>query len=156
MKRLVAIYLSVLSACVLGFTWMINARPSPEQLILGEWKEMAWEYEKVNWADGDGEATSGKSISAEVKMEAAKNLIIHEAETWSFLPEGKLLLDKGSVKRQVSWHIKGRANVLELKYENGAVERYDLTEVSNDRLVLNFELDSQIKGIAKLTFEKQG
>lgn len=146
----------VLSVCILGFTWMINARPSPELLILGEWKELAWEYEKTGWADGGREVASDMYISAQVKREAAKNLIIHEAETWTFLPGGRLLLDKGTTKQEVNWHIKGRANVLELKYEDGASERYNLTEVANDRLVLNFELDAQIKGIAKLIFEKKG
>ena len=57
-------------------------------------------------------------------------------------------------KKEISWNIKGRGNILELKYDNNNVEHYSLTELSDNKLVLNFDTNTHTRGIARLTFEK--
>ncbi len=148
MKRLLFIYISVFALSMMGFVWMINSAPNPEKAILGQWTESAWEYERVNSrADKQHWEMLGKRETG---------MVIHKAETWSFLPNGKLILSKGNDYQvdTASWSIKGRGNVLEIRYDNGWREHYDLTRLTAEQMTLNFELDTQIKGVAKLTFDK--
>jgi hypothetical protein len=56
--------------------------------------------------------------------------------------------------REVRWKLKGRGHILELEYDNRIVEHYNLTELNDNTMVLNFDSDIQVKGIAKLTFIK--
>lgn len=154
MKKLLAIYITVFALSLMGFGWMINAVPSPEQVILGDWKEVAWEYERVNRRKG--EMPAEHLIPETVRAQIGGNLIVHEAETWTFRPDGRLVLSKDGEQQQLAdWRIKGRGHILELRYKQGGIAHYNLTELTNDQLVLNFELDTQVKGVAKLTFEKK-
>jgi hypothetical protein len=123
---------------------------SPEKKIVGLWSEKSWEYERVNKV-GD---TNSKEITDDVKKIIGQHLLIHEAETWQFLPNGKLLLKSGSTERLVDWKIKGRGHILQLKYDDNIVENYNLTELDNNTMILNFDSEIQARGIAKLTFEK--
>jgi hypothetical protein len=145
------IYISVFAVGISSFVVMINAAPSPESVILGEWKELSWEYEKVNKTE---DSIKYKSVTDEVKKIAGENLIIHEAETWHFLPNRRLRLVSDEGEKVVHWRIKGRGHILQLRYDDDVVENYSLYELDNNRMVLNFEIDLQARGIAKLTFEK--
>lgn len=148
MKKLLAIYSCVFALVLMGFGGLIRSAPNPEQAILGEWKESGWYYERVS------------SVKDKRSQQAAGNLgqevISHKAEIWSFKPNGQLLLSKANKLgyEVVSWSIKGRGNILELKYNDGRREHYDLTALAADSMTLNFELDTQIKGLAKLTFDR--
>ncbi|SEK38645.1 hypothetical protein [Parapedobacter koreensis] len=147
MKRLSAIYIGVFALTLMGFTWMIRSVTNPEQLIIGEWKETGWVYERLNKV-GDEEKVN-------LQGNRHGNLVLHKAEIWSFLPKGRLQLQKsGGRDETIGWAIKGRGNILEIKYNNGHKEQYDLSQLVADRMVLNFELDTQVKGLAKLTFER--
>ncbi|WP_333695690.1 hypothetical protein [Flavobacterium sp.] len=123
---------------------------SPEKTIVGNWSELSWEYERVNL----NESNQTKEISPEVKKIIGQHLLIHEAEVWQFLPNGKLILKAGTEERIVDWKIKGRGHILQLKYENNIIENYNLTELGAHKMVLNFDSEIQARGIAKLTFEK--
>ena len=90
----------------------------------------------------------------DVKKIIGQHLLIHEAETWKFLSNGKLVLKAGENERLVDWKIKGRGNILQLKYDDNVVENYNLTELDNNTMILNFDSEIQARGIAKLTFEK--
>lgn len=141
-------YLTAFLTGILVFVSLISSAPSPERTILGEWKELQWEYEKVNKSENT------EYSSQETREQAGQHLVIHQAENWTFLPGGKLKLSGKNKNKIVSWRIKGRGHILELKYDNNTKEHYNLTRLDDDKMVLNFESDMQVRGIAKLTFEK--
>lgn len=145
------IYLSALATAILLFYALIADKVSPEQQILGEWKEVNWEYEKV---DETERVARYRHISDFVKQTMGQHLIIHQAETWTFLDNGKLKLSGDNSEEIVNWSIKGRGHILELRHDNDAVEYYDITGLDRQNMVLNFDSDMQVRGIAKLTFEK--
>lgn len=151
MKIYVA-YISVFLLLILGFLIAVDVAPSPEQTIIGEWKELAWEYERV---DKVGDTVTEKVISDEVKQHIGQHLVIHEAETWEFMPNGQLKLITADEEKIVKWRIKGRGHILQIKYvDENVVENYNLTELDDNTMVLNFDSDLQARGIAKLTFQR--
>ncbi len=151
--RLWLIYISVLALGLTSFTAMISMAPSPESVILGDWNELAWEYERVNKSD-EYDIPKNKIITNDIKSMIGKHLVIHEAETWTFLPNGRLRLSGNGTEKTVNWRIKGRGNILQLKHADNIIENYNLTALNEDSMVLNFESDIQARGIAKLTFQK--
>lgn len=149
--KLILIYIAVFVAGFSSFFIMITTTNNPENIIVGEWKELAWEYEKVDKVDSSGFDFTSDNI----KEAVAQHLVIHQAEVWTFLPNGRLKLQSNGEEKVVTWRIKGRGNILQLKHDNNnTVENYNLTLLDNNSLVLNFEADIQARGIAKLTFEK--
>ena len=152
MKKFIRyIYTGFFAACILGFFLMFRMAPSPEQLILGEWEELSWEYEKTDI----GNLELKTEASEEVKELIGKGLIIHQAEIWHFIPGGKLRLIGGNTEKQVTWRIKGRGHILQLRYADSTVENYNLTGLSTEQMRLNFETEVHARGIAKLTFKKR-
>lgn len=145
------IYGSIFGVVLIIFITLMNASESPEKLIIGSWNELEWDYEKVNIADWDKRKSEPLF---DLESEIGQHLLIHEAETWTFLPNGKLKLKGTNGEKIVEWSIKGRGNILQLKYDKDIKENYNMTRLSNNRMVLNFESDIQARGIAKLTFEK--
>lgn len=131
---------------------LMSIAENPEKKIEGSWEESIWEYEKVD--KNDTINSDFKNISSYVKQIASQNLIIHKAEKWVFLPNQKLILKGEKTTKEIFWSIKGRGNILELKYGNDNIEHYNLTELTNKKLVLNFNSDTELRGIARLTFEK--
>lgn len=126
---------------------------NPEKKIEGEWEEASWEYEKVD--KNDTVNADFKNVSGYVKEIASQNLIIHKAEKWIFMPGKELILKGKEATKKLTWSIKGRGNILELKYNDNSVEHYTLSELSEDKLVLNFNTNTDVRGIARLTFEKK-
>lgn len=137
---------------LIGLTAFLRTAINPEKTIVGEWKEMDWEYEKTDKFLGS--SAIGKSISDLEKAEIAKDLVIHQAETWTFEPNGNLKLKNDKNAKSVKWVLKGRGHILQLKYDKGTTENYFLTHLDDHRMVLNLELDNQARGIAKLVFTK--
>ena len=133
------------------FAMLISMSQSPEMQIEGEWKELAWEYEKVD--KNDTVNSDFKKVSTYVKDVAGLDLIIHKAEKWKFCSDGRLILQGKNYTKEIEWVIKGRGNILELKYNNN-IEHYSLTELSENKLILNFDTNNSTRGIARLTFEK--
>ena len=144
-----SIFLSLLGIALVSSVITLYVEPSPETIILGKWKELKWEYEKVNKING-----KDKPEAEEMKSQHTEKLVIHEAEVWQFLPDKKLKLIGKNREEIVEWHIKGRGNILELRHSSSVIEHYNLTELTGDIMVLNFETDIQVRGIAKLTFER--
>lgn len=142
-------YISILLSFifVLAILFIINSESS-EKLVLGEWKEISWHYEKLNSLD-----TTGYHSGNGLKDEIYNSLVIHKAEKWQFSPNGKLQLN-GEQDEKLDWTIKGRGHILELKHHDGRVEDYQI-EMLNERLmVVYFTFDLQIRGIVKMTFLK--
>lgn len=146
-------YISFFAFGVFLFVTLISMANSPEATIEGEWKELVWEYEKVDKIN-DTTKSDYDNVSYYVKDVAGQDLVIHKAEKWIFCPNGKLILEGNDYSKEISWNIKGRGNILELKYDNNNVEHYSLTELSDNKLVLNFDTNTHTRGIARLTFEK--
>lgn len=151
MKKALTIIL-IAGLASFSFTAFLRTAVNPEKTIVGEWKEMDWEYEKTDKFLGN--SALGKSISEIEKTEIAKDLVIHQAETWTFGSDGSLKLKNDAQSKSVRWVLKGRGHILQLKYDKGVTENYFLTHLDNHRMELNLELDNQARGIAKLVFKK--
>jgi len=151
-RRVWFIYTTVIGIGLLSFVIMITKAASPESILLGEWKEQSWEYEKVNKSDKD--VTHFKQISDDVKDLLGENLIIHKAETWRFLPNGRLRLQGEDHSETATWRLKGRGHILLLKHPQKEVENYNIVLLNDTSLVINFDADMEVRGIAKLTFKK--
>lgn len=149
--KLWLVYIIIFSLGLISFIVLITKSSSPEEQILGEWKEMSWDYEKVNKPN---KASLRDYSSAEIKQLIGQDLVIHEAEKWEFLPNGQLKLIGEDTIKMVNWRIKGRGHILQIKYDDGVIENYNITVLRNKKLVLNFDLDVKAKGIAQLTFNK--
>lgn len=138
----------ILTAVSMGV--FMSAR-NPEQLLLGNWKEEAWEYEMI----GGTKQHPDDYLSHELKNEICKNLIIHRTEVWNFSDNHVLnLLDSNRHRKRLRWNLKGRGHVLELRNDSVGNESYQVQELSDDRLVLHFGFDLQVRGIVKMTFKK--
>ncbi|UGU16997.1 hypothetical protein LS482_03775 [Sinomicrobium kalidii] len=148
-----ATYFMGFGSCLVLFILMSALAPAtPDTAILGKWQEVSWEYEKL---PGVQAASLGKAISHTAKNEITRDLVIHEAETWEFLPDGRLLLhnDKNRTK-PMHWTLKSRGNILKLDHGEVAPEHYNLQVLNDDEMILYFNTDLQAKGIAKMKFKK--
>jgi hypothetical protein len=129
----------------------ITKTQHPEILLRGEWKEVSWNYERV---DKKGQETQ-LNLDDEVKQEISKNLIIHQTEKWEFKKGSTLILKaKGGNKTKLKWRLKGRGHILKLIYNDGMKEFYQIKELTKDKLVLHFENDIHARGIVKIIFTK--
>lgn len=134
------------------FALLLTLAPAPDTIILGKWQEVSWEYEKIPETQS---AFLGKAISNRVKNEISRDLVIHEAETWEFLPNGKLVLHNGKRKtKPLYWTLKSRGNILKLDHEEVPPEHYNLQVLNDEEMILYFSTDLQAKGIAKMKFKK--
>jgi hypothetical protein len=150
--RIWIIYLLIISSAFLVMLSLIHYAKSPTKLILGEWKESSWEYEMVNKIDT--ETTHYKKISEEVKNLIGENLVIHKSEVWKFLPNGELELHGPEGQKSLNWKLNGRGHILEL-VDTKTRESYNVSKLTDSSLVINFDTDLEVRGIAKLTFIKQ-
>jgi hypothetical protein len=150
--RIRLIYFVILCLGTSSFLVLISATPDPERQILGEWKEVKWEYEKVDLTGDDG--TALLHIPDDVKASIGQHLVIHQAETWTFLPDGRLRLKSDTVDKEVTWRMKGRGHILQIKYDRNNIENYVVDKLKDGTLWLQFETDIQARGIARLVFEK--
>lgn len=151
MKKTFIIIAAVFAALAcLSFT--IKAYHDPETVILGAWKEVHWEYDRVYHSAHIDRAIS--SAPNEVKKMSTTDLGIIHAESWVFNPDGSLILNSNNVKKEASWKIKGRGNILMITYDDKRVERYNISKLTKGNLELNFDTDANIRGIAKVSCVK--
>lgn len=151
----VTIYPVFLFLAVVSFLALFLNGTSPHTKLLGTWEEVAWEYEKSDmWADKS--QTNEKIVEPGIKEEIMENRLIHEAEYWTFSEKNKLHMVSNKRKSSdLTWQLKGRGHVLELLHSDGTKEFFNIQELTNDRLVLYFELDMQIKGIVKMIYKRR-
>jgi len=149
------IFVIVFSLGALSIFGMITNGSNPENLILGEWNEVKWEYELYDKPEMKSDGLS-KIIPEDLKQYVGGELKIHQAEQWNFLPNGYLTLTgrNGEEIKSLKWSFKGRGNILHLKYDDDSSESYIVSNIGRDKLVLNVDLHIGAKGMAKLTFEK--
>ena len=114
---------------------------NPERVILGKWKETGWSYENIDKND---------FVYHDIKL-ARK----HESESWRFADNNILYFHNGDViSAQALWKIKGRGHILQLTYEDGDTELYDIKELNDHELIINFDIGMESRGIARLVFTK--
>ena len=114
---------------------------NPERMIKGKWMETTWSYENVDKSD---------FLYHDVRM-AHK----HESEAWRFMDDNQLYFYNGEdIATKAIWRIKGRGHVLQLTYEDGDTELYDIKELSATELIINFDIGLESRGIARLVFTK--
>lgn len=150
--RLLMILASVIGVIAI-YSFTISRIENYEELILGEWAEKQWKYEKVYYRN-DMEFVDN-AISETDKISAQDGIIFHFAEEWEFLESGKFLFSTNQVTKSARWAIKGRGDILEIRHGDGMCERYTISKLSPHQMVLHFHTDIQVKGITKLTFERK-
>lgn len=148
------IYLSAFALCFFSLGMIKISTITPEQTILGDWDEIAWEVERVEKSVKDKLPAIDAPKYAKHIM--GQHLVIHEAEHWTFQPDGILTLKGDCWEQCATWNIKGRGHVLQIKYEDGNIENYNITTLEDGRMVLNFDTDVHARGIARLEFTKTG
>ncbi|WP_194775662.1 hypothetical protein [Pararhodonellum marinum] len=115
---------------------------NPEKLILGDWQELEWSYEKAD--------------DLPLFYYDLSKIIKHEAEKWVFKDGRKIEFHKDNELVTVAdYVIKGRGHILKLTYPNGKEERYDIKELNHNEMILNFDIGMETRGIAKLTFKRK-
>lgn len=145
--------LAVILMVVGSAYYLIQSSTNPEELIVGHWEEVKWEYEKP--IIGDSGYSEDKAITESIRRELAQDMVIHKAETWHFYPNGLLVLDgDDKFPTILDWKLKGRGHILKLHYENEVEEFYNIIELDREELILNFYVEMQAKGIAKITFKR--
>lgn len=139
---------------IIGYSFVRINMKSPEDLLVGDWSEHSWKYERV--ASPEQKDALEDSLSNSLKEYLGKSLFLHENETWSFLPNGELHISCSDKEpRVLYWRLKGKGDMLVIKDENkNPMEHYKITYIDKDSLSLSFELDIQVKGLASMTFKK--
>lgn len=129
--------------------------PSPESFLLGEWNEREWNYERFSNTEFLQQHDSNNVVLTHVPS-TEKGLLFHEHERWEFNKDGLLqIVDNQEQVHAYKWCLKGKGDVLLIKNHNDEVlEHYKITHLDKDSMVLNFELDIQVKGLARLTFKR--
>ncbi|GAB3652222.1 hypothetical protein GCM10028791_21670 [Echinicola sediminis] len=154
--RIKAMYLAVVFLMWAAVATLLANDSSPDSKLLGQWKEVMWSYEKLDPKDKVNSELS-LLISDQLKKEISKGLVIHKAETWEIMPDGKLLLHKtGGDQEELQWRLKGRGHVLKLYGKGTCLEHYQIQKLTADTLEIHFNSDLQARGIIKMKFVKQG
>jgi hypothetical protein len=124
---------------------------SPEEIIVGKWKEAEWTYEI-----SDLNVEDKKLHPTDIKELVGQELMIHKSEKWEFLPNHKVIFYKKDKSKIVAdWRIKGRGHILKILYDNGNIEIYDIKELNKDEFIINFDIGMEVRGIAKLIFKRE-
>ncbi|RAI89312.1 hypothetical protein [Algoriphagus yeomjeoni] len=146
------IYLAIFTSTMVVYFTLLSLQESPTSNILGEWKEISWEYEKLD-SILQKDNSFDYMVTDHIKEQISENLIIHKAETWKFTDNETLEMQGSETQKSLHWTLKGRGNILQI---DGAdlMEHYEIQELSSDRMVLHFNFDMQVRGIVKMTFEK--
>lgn len=147
-NKIVLIYLLSFVVIVTTITLVLSKSTPPNMEIVGVWEETSWKYEKLP-------VKSNEYIDDAIKSDITEGLIIHEAETWEFLPNGEVLLSSEDRKKKLEWTLKGRGHILKLKYPDFKNEHYNLYKINDKEMELHFQSDIQARGIVKLTFKKK-
>ncbi len=150
-KKILIFYTLIISSILAVLVLLSFRCENPHRALYGAWKEVSWDYENSK-SDITGEM-SFERVSDEVKTLTGQELVIHRFETWEFRPDGKLKLSAPGHERVLSWRLKGRGHILELS-DGKQHEYYNIMSLTAGKLTVNFDADLELRGIAKLTFER--
>jgi hypothetical protein len=148
--KLIILFYGVLGVLLSGSMYVVTHYRNHEQSIVGKWEEVSWEYEKVDAPNNDF-----LGINHDQKEEIWQHITLHQAEVWEFLPNKTVkLFSDNHLAENIEWNIKGRGNILELSHHDNRKEDYQIQEINDDKLVIHFNLDLQVRGIVKMTFKR--
>lgn len=122
---------------------------NPELEIVGCWHQVEWRYELDDtpglWNDG-----------VRFREYPDRQLVQHHAEWWRVEPRGRLTLSlPGGQVHQAHWRLKGRGHVITIRYPNDdKFEVYDIKELDEHELILQYDMGMEARGIASLRFER--
>ncbi len=132
---------------------LVGCGKSPEEFLVHKWEEVRWSYEKTDRTRREIQRFDG------IRIDAFEGRFIrhHEAEYWWFKEDRSfaIALEQGTILKG-RWRLKGRGHILTLRYEDGAVEVYDIKELNGRQMVLNLDLGMEVRGIARLDFSRDG
>lgn len=151
------ILIPVIMMAIVFFTFIVSGKlQHPEKLIIGTWEEVSWNYAKVD-SKSKGDSLSEDFIEEVLKNEISKDLVIHQAERWTFKSDSQLILHKENQDDiNVRWRLKGRGHILKLIYDDHeTIELYKIKELDKDKLILHFENDVHARGIIKIEFNRK-
>lgn len=143
----------VFTIAALAIAGMLTVGAEPEKLIVGTWKQVKWVYEgDEDFNDFDVRGATADKLNKII----GHDFFVHENETWYFAEDGTLTTQRltGGSLIYLNYVIKGRGNILVLKDGNDPVESYNITTLTDEKLVLNFDVDLRARGVAELTFER--
>lgn len=151
--RILLYYLSVLGFGLAVFALLFIKSNGTEELLLGAWQEEKWEYEKLQ--SSSSKLESAAMLPEYTKNKVKENLVIHEAEKWTFYEDQRLVLESDDFQKEVNWIVKGRGNILVLRYGDDFQEQYTIDRLTQHSLEVSFYTESNVRAIAKLTFSKK-
>jgi hypothetical protein len=153
------IYIGLFSLIVITAFTINYFSPTPSSLIVGEWAEKEWKYELIDsyeMVEGYVKNDKVKRLPKSVEKKIREDVLLHQAEDWEFLPNGTLLLHKNDTEViEAQWRLKGRGHILYIKYQDGNYEYYDIKELNQEELVLNFDIGMEVRGVARLVFKRK-
>jgi hypothetical protein len=139
--------------CLAWMLWIGACGHDPETMVVGRWQEASWRYEKF-----DGYSPSEEKWIDGIRLPAypSRRVVRHEAEYWEFRPDHTLIIStRSGQKIRARWRLKGRGHVLTVRYpDSDEVEIYDVKELSQNEMVLNYDIGMEVRGIAQLTFRR--
>lgn len=125
----------------------------PEQRLLGSWEEVAWSYEKLDPASAA--VGTGETLGDELRKEITQGLVIHESEYWQFGTGAALVLRRAGTRSDtIRWRLKGHGHMLELVFGDAHQEVYKVRELTDDRMVLQFNNDMIARGVVRIEFKR--
>ncbi len=143
---------------------MVGQSTRSEMAITGEWKQVSWEYEGEEnhgypeQSHGSFQESLSETHIAEKRLkeekiteELGQEFHRHINEYWVIRPDGTVSLNDETM---LNWSLKGRGHILVLQEDATTRETYQISRLTEDELVLHFNVDLQARGVAKLTFRK--
>ncbi len=149
-----AVRRALVFSCVLwGASFMcVGCGEHPERLLMGRWRESGWEYEKLA---GKPAVTTKWIDGIDLPAFSPRRIVHHEAEYWDFSPNGSLLIKKlDGTSALARWRLKGRGHVLTVRAPQAEFEVYDVKQLDRREMVLNYDVGMEVRGIARLTFQR--
>ncbi|WP_166334836.1 hypothetical protein [Sphingobacterium chungjuense] len=125
---------------------------SPEKMIVGEWKEKGWYFEKPDYRLE--EKNFAEVLEENIRIEILDKLEILHVNRWIFRENGTLEVDDHSVAN-MTWSIKGRGHILEISRDGTPIESFQIQTLNNDEMELHLNLDIQIKGVIKILLKRE-
>lgn len=145
----------IFSILLVVLTFVMISLDKKEENLIGDWEEVEWVFEQ-NRNPHVTINDNADTLSAAVKAEIGRNLLIHTAESWKFNANNQLYIQKSNKEENTCrWYVKGRGNILEIMNpDKNITETYEIVHLSKDSLVLSFEVDIQLQGLAKMKFKR--
>lgn len=147
-----AIIAFICFAGLVGFFIKFTITRNPATEILGTWEEKDWSYEKF-----DGFLPRNQRMVDGINMRyySHRDIMKHEFESWRFSEDSIYIVKEGKVIETAHWKLKGRGHILKILYSDGSFELYDVKELNDDELILNYDIGMEVRGIAKLEFKRK-